>query len=577
MTTFAVSPAVSLLWPDSTARATFFSLPSSTFHDLELDETINGFDPDSRLRHDTRAVLGEPVQDVEVLLFRQAVIKDLIENRSILTMFETILPNIELIEQYQRSVDRQRTPLQELAWRASELESLVDIVGALVSGLDPQSTTYSAGALIQLYEAAASTAADPTFQQLESVLPELLSQLRSTTSVTIGVNLDRQQRPIEAVLLSVNTEKFEDAGFLNRMLGRDEKINGIAPLHRVPQNFNDIPSNSEFGRRGINPLMVPLFRDLAEVMQKTVDPIARALRQFGGLNSRFLTRLRPEIGFYVAAVRLYDKLHTLNLPVCFPEIAPSKDRVCYIEAAYNLNLIRHLTAAAPGLPLDDQVVLNDCFIGDEWGRILVLTGPNRGGKTTYTQMVGLIQVMAQAGLFVPARRARISPADGIFTHFPAEEKLGRGTGRFGDEARRLADILSQATRQSFILLNESLTGTTPGESLYLARDIVKIFSQIGLRAIFNTHLHELGENLVDLNRESQGDSKVVSVIASRIGPDDGKRGKHQRSYEVKPGPPMGRSYALEIAADYGLDFAQLQKKLIERGVLVEPEEDSSDD
>jgi DNA mismatch repair ATPase MutS len=71
---------------------------------------------------------------------------------------------------------------------------------------------------------------------------------------------------------------------------------------------------------------------------------------------------------------------------------------------------------------------------------VILTGPNQGGKTTYMQAIGLAQVMAQSGLFVPGRRARISPVDGIHTHFPVEERVGLGLGRFGDEARRIRTL-----------------------------------------------------------------------------------------------------------------------------------------
>ena len=78
--------------------------------------------------------------------------------------------------------------------------------------------------------------------------------------------------------------------------------------------------------------------------------------------------------------------------------------------------------------LRDQIVTNEVNIG-EAGRIFILTGPNQGGKTVYTQGVGLAQVMFQAGLYVPAQSARISPVDGIYTHFTTLEKTGEGTGR----------------------------------------------------------------------------------------------------------------------------------------------------
>jgi len=89
-------------------------------------------------------------------------------------------------------------------------------------------------------------------------------------------------------------------------------------------------------------------------------------------------------------------------------------------------------------------------------RIWILTGPNRGGKTTFTQSVGLIHILFQAGLYVPAAEARISPVDAIYTHFPVPETTQLGMGRLDEEAKRLAGIFAAATPQSLILLNEVL-------------------------------------------------------------------------------------------------------------------------
>jgi len=118
--------------------------------------------------------------------------------------------------------------------------------------------------------------------------------------------------------------------------------------------------------------------------------------------------------------------------------------------------------------------------------VFVLTGPNRGGKTTHVQAVGLAQVLAKAGLYVPARAARISPVEGIFTHFPAREHPELDTGRLGEEAQRLRELFAAATSGSLILFNESLSTTSPGESLVLARDLLRALSLLGARAIFTS-------------------------------------------------------------------------------------------
>jgi DNA mismatch repair ATPase MutS len=269
----------------------------------------------------------------------------------------------------------------------------------------------------------------------------------------------------------------------------------------------------------------------------------------------------------------------LGLPLCLPEIAPAAERVCEIEDNFNIQLALHLSSQNPGKNLAGRVVTNEVILGSR-GRIVILTGPNQGGKTTYMQAVGQAQVMAQAGLFVPGRRARISPVDGIYTHYPVEERLELGTGRFGDEARRIRAIFEQVTRYSLVLLNESLSTTNMGESLYLAQDIVRALRQIGLRAIFTTHLHELATAVQDLNMNTAGDSQVVSMVASyQEGQEeqaDVATGDDPYSYRIVLSPPLGRSYADRIAARYGISLEQLVNLLQQRRVLDEKTEESVD-
>jgi DNA mismatch repair ATPase MutS len=206
------------------------------------------------------------------------------------------------------------------------------------------------------------------------------------------------------------------------------------------------------------------------------------------------------------------------------------------------------------------------------GRILILTGPNHGGKTTFLQGVGLLHILAQAGCYVPGIQANVSPLDQLFTHFPVEEKPESDAGRFGEEAMRLGQIFEQVTRHSLVLLNESLSSTSFGESLYLAKDIVRILRRIGARALYSTHLHELADKVDELNESVPGDSTIISVVSSPIETAGQANGNElNRSYKLEIRPPLGQSYAREIAARYGISYEQLENVLSERGVLKDKE------
>jgi len=551
----------SLLWPTGAARGST-ELDAQCVRDLELDQTLLALTRSSIERSKVREILTRICTDPAVIAYRQDVIEDLWDHAAFREGLETLLPSVGALDSYRSSFDRKRSTFQDVTWRLGELDHFVSCVGGLNALFDAVGEGVRAEGWRALRGLIAQTAADPVYRNLARELPGMLDTLRTKASVTIGVNLDSQLRPVAATLLSVNARRFTSSSFLDRLLGREtDEFKGIGPLHSVPEidPGPGIPGLAG-GRQDVNPLMVPLFSDLARVLDSVCRPIARTLRRYVTVQSGFLATLSGDMTFYLAAIRLMERLRGRGLPVCRPGITPMDERVGELREAYNLNLALNGAGPKDGA---DRIVRNDVCM-DRDRRISILTGPNQGGKTTYTQMVGLCQILAQAGLWVPAADARISPVDNIFTHYPIEESLAKATGRFGDEAQRLGQIFKRATRHSLILLNESLASTSPGESVYLAQDISRILRRMGTRAIFATHLHELAAAVPQLNAEADGDSGLVSLVASRL--RDGEDGD-QRSYKILPGPPMGRSYAREIASKYGISYEQLTTLLRERGVL----------
>jgi DNA mismatch repair protein MutS len=545
---------LSLLWPDATQPApTGAALDPQCVRDLELESLLAVLTDKRPGRSSIREVFLALCPDPAVIIYRQDILDDLWCHADFTAHLEALLPDLSTLEVSHRSLDRRRSPLQEVAWRLGELEHLVHCVTGLHGVFTQLGDKLRAAGWCALRARIAQMAQDAVYQNLTRALPDMLRSMRAKVSVTIGVNLDGQLRPVAATLLSVNEQKFTASTFLDRLFGKDgDGFKGIGPLHTVPHL-------AQGGNRDVNPLMVPLFSDLAQVLDSVCQPLVQALRRYESLHSGFLATLHGDLTFYLAVVRLLQRLRSCGLPVCRPEIAPMRERVCTLHEAYNLNLAVHQMAHADGKV---RVVKNAVQMGDN-GRICILTGPNQGGKTTYTQMVGLCQILAQAGVWVPAAQARLSPVDNVYTHYPVEEQLAKGTGRFGDEAQRLSQIFTRSTRHSLVLLNESLASTNPGESLYIAQDIVRILRRLGARAIFATHLHDLAADVAALNASTPGDSLIVSLIASHSEAGEGGR----RSYKIVPGAPLGRSYAREIAAQYGISYEQLTALLQERGVL----------
>ncbi len=315
-------------------------------------------------------------------------------------------------------------------------------------------------------------------------------------------------------------------------------------------------------------MLVPLFRDLSQVLAQICRPIADALRRYVAMRTDFLAEIGRELAFYVGAAELILRMQSRGLAFCKPGLAVVGERLCLLRETYCLSLALRFAAQEEPRDVRQRIVDNDCLFDSET-RVFILTGPNRGGKTTYMQAVGQAQVLAQAGLFVPGREALLSPVDAIFTHFPREEQPDMDAGRLGEEARRLTSIFQRATQDSLILLNESLSNTSPHESFQLALDVVRALRVLGARAIYTTHLHDLATEAIRLRdgeRAQSGVASLVSLTDEEPGTTAGEA-RVRRTFKIVRRAPTGSSHAREIALLYGISYEQLVETMRRRGVI----------
>lgn len=146
----------------------------------------------------------------------------------------------------------------------------------------------------------------------------------------------------------------------------------------------------------------------------------------------------------------------------------------------------------------DAFIPNDVRLDRDEAQVLIITGPNMAGKSTVMRQVALATVMAQAGCFVPARRARIGLADRVFTRVGASDNLAKGQSTFMVEMTETANILHHATRRSLVVLDEIGRGTSTFDGLSIAWAVAEhLHDRVGARTLFATHYHEL----TDLPRE----------------------------------------------------------------------------
>ena len=268
-------------------------------------------------------------------------------------------------------------------------------------------------------------------------------------------------------------------------------------------------------------------------------------------NSDFLLGLLPEIEFVVKGTQLQESLRARGCTLCEPDLRPMDERVFVADRLYN-------PAVALKLPEGETIVPNSIAFDTtpENAMIYVLTGPNRGGKSVITCAVGLCQVMLQLGMFLPADTCRISPADGIYTHFPTGADDTIDKGRLGEECARLGEIFDAVTADSLVLLDESLSSTGSFEASYIAAEVLMGLCRVGCRCLFSTHLHELAAEIDRINAQSaaEGGARVDTLVA-------GIEGEGKRSFVIKRAKPDGKSYARDIASRYGLTYEGILQRI----------------
>jgi DNA mismatch repair protein MutS len=189
--------------------------------------------------------------------------------------------------------------------------------------------------------------------------------------------------------------------------------------------------------------------------------------------------------------------HIASLDACasLAEVAERYNYCCpLVDGEDKVDIKNGRHPVVERMPLPDGFVPNDAYLDLDGNRILVITGPNMAGKSTYIRQIALIVILAQMGSFVPADEVRIGIADRIFTRIGASDSLSRGQSTFMVEMNEVASILKNATRRSLIILDEVGRGTSTFDGLSIAwatAEYIHDEKHIGARTLFATHYHQL--------------------------------------------------------------------------------------
>ena len=291
-----------------------------------------------------------------------------------------------------------------------------------------------------------------------------------------------------------------------------------------------------------NELLTELSRHLAELQQ-----LSAAIAQIDVLSN--WAQLATTYNWQRPVMNNDSKADNLSKNGSQTSIDIKQGRHVVVEAALNPANINNTIQQSSTKP-SSHFVANDCALGSESNpeRLLMITGPNMGGKSTYMRQTALIVLLAHCGSFVPAASAHIGDIDRIFTRIGSADDLAGGKSTFMVEMIETANILNQATNKSLVLMDEVGRGTATTDGLAIAHACINRLVEIGCLTLFATHYFELtklAENNIENNASNHANIRNVHVAASEVD------GQLLLLHQIKDGAASS-SFGLHVAKMAGI-------------------------
>ncbi len=529
----------SLIWNETCdIKQSFSSL--DFISDLKIDWFLN-INKNNRCLGHSLSIEDFFTCDIKTIELRQELFLELLENKELYEILINSIPSIETLFQV-RTAKSEVGDAQSKLFVIKEVEIYVECIDFLYKGL--KNVDAKSKAFKRLQHAIFSVYESETYTNMKSALTKVSTRVSNVKSVTIGVNLDAQLRPVTAGLVSVNGDVFRGSTIMERLLKNDEKSNEYVCQTPLTQIKKGLMTSIDIQEMEImnKTFLLSLNRALSDLIT-TWKP---SIRRFVFEESDALCGILFELKFIQGCMDSLQKLTKRGFPVCKPTITTGTDEI--------IGLYNPLLATSVADDDNSPIVENDVSFDDD-GKIYILTGPNQGGKSIYANSVGFAYAMLHLGLPIPAKSAKMSLVDGIYTHLSKGDDC-IGKGKLAQESAHISSISKQLTNKSLFIFDEALSSTSAVEASYIAADILTAFGIIGAKGIFTTHLHELAVKVDEINRDHQIKSKFSNLCAI-VGTND-----NQRTYIIKKQMPDGLSFARDITKKYGLTTEDILEKNI---------------
>ncbi len=506
------SPFPGVLWPGEAGLES--RQDPACFHDLHLDDIVNSVTA-GREQYDLAPFFRALAPDVDTVQYRHEVFRDLEEPASHAVVRAFAAGMTEVRERLRRRSKAHYLYEQE-RWFVAAASAYCEAVTALLSGLRHASPKSRALAGLMDYvatyvESAIFTALQAEARGVEEELGRVRYRLRFGQGRVAVMAID-DEPDFGAEIIATFDRFKQGAGREYRFaLPESPELNHVeaAVLERVALVF---------------PGPFAALHAFAQGHPDFADPV--------------MLRFDRETQFYLGYLEFMGRMRQGGLGFTLPEVSRDAQALvgtAIFDAALAVRLVRD----------KGRVVTND-VAADGRERIIVVTGPNQGGKTTYARMIGQLHHLAAIGLPVPGTSVRLGLVDGIHTLFEREEVVEDLASKLEDDLRRMRGILDQVTSRSLVVMNETFSSTTVGDQSSINRLVLAELAARGTWCVTVTFLDELA---------SLGPTTVSMV--SNVDPAQPAR----RTFRITRRPADGLAYAHAIAEKHGLAYEQVRSRI----------------
>jgi DNA mismatch repair protein MutS len=428
--------------------------------------------------------LCAPLCDCDEIVNRQDLIQELIEKQDELNGLRTLLSDISDLERIAARVSTFRASPKDLLALSSTLEAIPQLKQMLLNFQSPLAFSLGENCdrlelLWELLDSAIDSQCPAHLREggvIKSGFSEKLDELREIAKGGKKWLIEYQKSQMEKTGIA-NLK----VGF-NKVFGYYIEINH-SQVKNVPSNYTRKQTLKNAERY--------ITEELKQFENKVLDAREKSIE----LENHLFENVRKQTAEYIPRIqKLADIIANTDCLCSLAHLARTRN---YIRPEITDEKSLDIKEGAhPVLKetLGSEFVSNDTQLGNGKGDVIIITGPNMSGKSTYIRQNALLVIMAQTGSFIPAESARIGLVDRIFTRVGASDELIRGQSTFMVEMTETANILNNATEKSLIILDEIGRGTSTYDGLSLAWAITEyLAAALKSRTLFATHYHELTE------------------------------------------------------------------------------------